>query len=93
MATNSYGFIQKKYRQPNYYQQFFCNYNAIYVTQNGTELMVEAVPHYLCSQRFNARIDSYQILIREPNCRRVLAAGIKSQKRAMELLEKYYAIR
>lgn len=89
MAKNTYGFIQKKYRQPHYYQELFCKYNAVYITENGTELMVEANPHFLCSEYLGADIDHYQILRRDTDCRRVLADNIKTQKRAMELIEKY----
>ena len=89
MAKNIYGFIQKKYRQPTFYKEFFCHYNAVYVLENGTELMVEARPHFLVSEHLGALIDHYQILVREPDCRRVLKSDIKTQKKAMELLEKY----
>ena len=89
MAKNEYGFIQKKYRQPRRYDLIFCNWNALYETKQGKTIMVEAIPHYLCSNKQGAKIDHYLILIQEPTCRRALAHGVKTQKQCMELLENF----
>ena len=88
MAKNSCGFIQKKYTQPVYYKELFGNYNAVYYTKSGKEIMVEACPHHLTSEKFGAKIDHYNILLQEPNCRKQLYRSIIFQKQAMELLEK-----
>ena len=90
MPKNYYGFIMKKYRQPDCYRKMFCNYAGVYHTANGTELYFEAVPHFLCSNHINANIETYQILIQCSDCRKVLAKGFKSQKAAMEEFEKIY---
>ena len=90
MPKNSYGFIMKKYRQPDYYRQIFSNYAGIYHTANGTELHFEAVPHFLCSNPINANIEAYRILVQCHDCRRILANGFKSQKAAMEAFEKLF---
>ena len=91
MAKNEYGFIQKKYRQPRRYELIFCNWNALYETKQGNTIMVEAIPHCLCSNKHGAKIDRYQILLKEPTCRRPLTREVTTQKQAMEILEKYLA--
>lgn len=88
MPNNNCGFIQKKYRQPDYYKNYFCYYNAVYLTPQGNTLMVEARPHFLRTEKIGAPIESYEIIIQRPDHRQVLHSGIKTQKKAMELLEK-----
>lgn len=88
MAKNTYGFIQKKHRQPHYYKELFCNYNAVYIAEDGTEFMVEANPHFLVAERLGAYIDHYTILRQDSDCRKVIASYVKTQKRAMEIVEK-----
>lgn len=90
MARNFYGFIQKKYRQPFDYRNYFNNWCAIYHAKSGKEIMIEARTHFLSRLESNSKkIDHYEILLKEPTCRRTLAYDIKSQKKAVELLEKY----
>ena len=88
MPNNSYGFINKKYRQPHYYRNYFGYYNAVYLTEKDNQLMVEARPHFLRSEKLGAPIESYQILIQRTDHRQVLRTDIKTQKKAMEVLEK-----
>jgi len=83
MATNSYGFILKRYKQPARYEKIFTNWCAIYYTKQGKEIMIEAL-----NRRENAKIDLYEILLREPTCRFPLVHEIRSQKKAIEWLEK-----
>ena len=90
MPNNNYGFIDKKYRQPHCYRNYFGYYNALYLTEKDNELMVEAQPHFLRSERLGAPIESYQILIQRPEGRFVLRSNIKTQKKAMEVLEQLY---
>ena len=87
MPNNNCGFILKKYRQPHFYREIFGFYNAVYITEKDNTVMVEARPHFLCSNKINAPIESYQILIQRPDHRYVLRSGIKTQKKAMEILE------
>ncbi len=89
MAKNQFGFIQKRYKQPIRYREIFLHYNAIYKTVSGKDIMIEARTHFLRSEPIGADIESYDILLQEPDCRRVLRKGIKSQKQAIELLEKF----
>lgn len=86
MAKNTWGFIQKKYRQPDHYDNFFSYCNAIYYAPSGQEYMIEARPSLLCSEKWGADIDHYEIIKREPDCRRTVATDIKTQKKAMEIL-------
>jgi len=89
MATNSYGFILKRYKQPARYEKIFTNWCAIYHTNSGKEIMIEACAHYLSRMENNSKIDHYEILLKEPTCRKPLAYDIKSQKKAVEMLEKF----
>ena len=88
MAKNDYGFVCKRYRQPYKYDLIFSKYNAVYHTKNGREVMIEAVPHFLAMLRPGLDVDHYDVLIREPDCRRVIRSGLKSQKAAIEIIEK-----
>lgn len=88
MAKNNYGFICSRYRQPYMYDLIFSKYNAKYHTKNGREVMIEAVPHFLSILRPGANVDHYDVLIQEPDCRRVIRSGLKSQKAAIEIIEK-----
>ena len=87
MATNSYGFILKRYKQQKKKKKIFTNWCAIYYTKQGKEIMIEARP-YVLNRRENAKIDLYEILLREPTCRVPLVHEIRSQKKAIEWLEK-----
>ena len=89
MAKNNYGFISKRYRQPDTYREIFGHYNAIYFTKSGGKVMVEAETSYLGSKTIGAEITHYEILRQDPDCRRTLNSGIKTQKKAIELIEKY----
>ena len=91
MATNRFGFIQKKYRQPNYERELFCNACAYYIAGNGKRFIVEACPHFLSGEKWGARIDHYEIQRHDEDGRRTLAYDIKSQKRAMEIIERLLA--
>lgn len=94
MAKNRYGFIQKRYIQPSYYRELFGLFNAIYITNGGEEIMVEAQVHPLHSgEMLGAQIDHYDVLLKTPTSRHMLRSGIQSQKQAVEyvqkLIEKY----
>lgn len=87
MAKNQYGFIQKKYRQPDYEREVFCKCRAYYKAGNGKLFMVVACPHFLCAEQWGAIIDHYEILRQGDGCCHQISADIKSQKKAMEILE------
>lgn len=88
MAVNNFGFIQKKYRQPDYEREVFCKCRAYYKAENKKLFMVVACPHFLCGEQWNARIDHYEVLRQDEDCCRMIAADIKTQKRAMEIIER-----
>lgn len=89
MAKNQYGFIQKRYIQPSYYRELFGHFNAIYITNGGEELMIEAqVPLLHSGEILGARIDHYDVLLKTPTSRQVLRSDIKSQKQAVQFVEK-----
>lgn len=87
MAKNTYGFIQKKYRQPNYEREVFCKCRAYYKAGNGKLFMVVAEPHYLIAEKWGAPIDHYDILRQDDDCCRVVRSEIKTQKEAMRIIE------
>lgn len=89
MAKNLCGFIQKRYIQPMYYREIFCYYNAIYYTKSGKEIMIEAHPSFLVGEKIGARIEYYDILMQEPTHRKVMRTRMPSQKKAIELLERF----
>lgn len=91
MAKNSFGFIQKKYRQPDYEREVFCKCRAYYKAGNGKLFMIVACPHFLRSEKWNAPIDHYEILRQDEDCCRVVANDVKSQKKAMEIMERILA--
>lgn len=88
MPKNYYGFIQKKYRQPDYEREVFCCCRAYYKAGNGKLFMVVACPHFLRSEKWGAPIEHYEILRQDEDCCRCIASEIKTQKKAMEILEK-----
>ena len=88
MAKNTFGFIQKKYRQPDYEREVFCNCRAYYKAGNGKLFMVEACPHFLCGEKWGANIDHYEVLRQDEDCCRMIASEIKTQKKAMEIIER-----
>ena len=53
--------------------------------------MVVAEPNYLCSEKWGAHIDHYDILRQDENCCRPIRSEIKSQKAAMEIIERLLA--
>lgn len=87
MAKNVIGFVPKKYRQPDYYKELFCSWNAVYLTDDGREYHVEACPHFLVSEKMGARIDTLYLLVQCPDCRRQLGE-YKTFKACFEALEK-----
>lgn len=89
MAKNLCGFILKRYTQPVYYKEFFCLYNAIYFTKSGKEIMIEACPSIFVGEKLGAGIEYYNILMQEPTHRKMLRSRIPSQKKAVELIEKF----
>lgn len=89
MATNSYGFIQKRYRQPIRYENIFNNWCAIYRTNSGKEIMIEAKTDYWAARQGCAGIEHYDILMRHPTHRSTIIEKIPSQKKAIELIEKF----
>lgn len=88
MAKNTFGFIQKKYRQPDYEREVFCSCRAYYKAGNGKLFMVVAYPHFLCGEKWGANIDHYEVLRQDEDCCRMIAYEIKSQKKAMEIIER-----
>jgi hypothetical protein len=91
MAKNTFGFIQKKYRQPDYEREVFCSCRAYYKAGNGKLFMVVARPHFLCGETWGANIDHYEVLRQDEDCCRMIAYEIKSQKKAMEIIERLLA--
>ena len=87
MATNNFGFIPKKYRQPDYYREVFCYANAIYHAENGKEFIIVAKPHYSVFEKWGARIDHYEVLRQDDDCRRPMSDELKTMKEAMAILE------
>ena len=88
MAKNNYGFIQKKYRQPDYEREVFCKCRAYYRANNGKLFMVEAEPHFLKAEKWGAGIDHYSILRQDEDCCRVIRSDIKTQKETMSVIER-----
>ena len=88
MAKNTFGFIQKKYRQPDYEREVFGSCRAYYKAGNGKLFMVVACPHFLCGEKWGANIDHYEVLRQDEDCCRMIACEIKSQKKAMEIMER-----
>lgn len=88
MATNNFGFIPKKYRQPDYEREVFCRANAFYKAENGKLFIVAAMPHYLCSEKWGARIDHFEILWQDKNCRHMIRSGVKTMKETMAIVER-----
>ena len=91
MAKNTFGFIQKKYRQPDYEREVFCNCRAYYKSGNGKLFIVVACPHFLCGEKWGANIDHYDVLRQDEDCCHMIANEIKSQKKAMEIIERLLA--
>jgi len=88
MAKNTFGFIQKKYRQPYYERRVGGCCRAYYKAGNDKLFMVVACPHFLCGERWEANIDHYEVLRQDEDCCRMIAREIKSQKKAMEIIER-----
>lgn len=89
MATNSYGFIQKRYTQPHHYEERFGYFGAIYHTNKGEVLMIEARPHFMHrGNNLDARIDHYDVLLKTPQSWAMLRHDIKSQKQAVQYVER-----
>lgn len=88
MAKNYYGFIQKKYRQPDYERVVFCKCRAYYKAKNGKLFMVVAEPHFLIAEKWGANIDHYSILRQDKDCCREIRSDIKTQKETMSVIEK-----
>lgn len=88
MAKNTFGFIQKKYRQPDYEREVFGSCRAYYKAGNGKLFMVVACPLFLCGEKWGANIDHYEVLRQDEDCCRMIANEIKSQKKAMEIMER-----
>lgn len=89
-----YGFIPKKYRQPNNYRICFCKYEAVYLkqTENGTEIYYVVAEPKGFTEGIGAPIDHFVILKQYPDCRRpVTFEKLKTMKRTMEVLEKVLA--
>ena len=91
MAKNTFGFIQKKYRQPDYEREVFCSCRAYYKAGNGKLFMVVACPHFLCGEKWGANIDHYEVQRQDEDCCHGIAYEIKSQKKAMEIIERLLA--
>lgn len=91
MATNKFGFIQKKYRQPNYEREVFCECRAYYKAKNGKLFMIVACPNFLIGEKWGSKIEHYEILRQDEDCCECLAHDIKTQKKAMEIIERLLA--
>lgn len=91
MAKNGFGFIQKKYRQPDYEREVFCKCRAYYKAENGKLFMVVAEPHFLCSEKWGAPIDHYDVLRQDEDCCKPIKTEIKTQKEAMSIIERLLA--
>lgn len=91
MAKNTWGFIQKRYRQPDYEREVFCNCRAYYKAGNGKIFFVEARAYFLTGETWGARIDHYDVMRQDETCCRPIRYDIKSQKQAMELIERLLA--
>lgn len=88
MATNDYGFIPKKFIQPNRYELYFLNWNALYRAENGTVFMIEAQVYRYSLNRIGEKIETFDILVQRPDCRFQLQTGIKTFKEAVAIIER-----
>ncbi len=86
MAKNIFGFIQKKYRQPDYEREVFGSAKAYYKAGNGRELIVAACTKKYGSSQWGADIKEYEVCEQRENVH--VLRIVTSQKQAMEELEK-----
>ena len=66
----------------------FCSANAFYKAENGKLFIVAAMPHYLCSEKWGARIDHFEICRQDEKCRHLIRGDVKTMKETMAILER-----
>lgn len=87
MLKNRYGFIPKRYRQPNRYRMIFTDWVAVYnhpVT--GEEYHIELNSYFLN----RAYAQDVSVLIQCKDCRRQIGPRHKTIKDAADALERIF---
>lgn len=85
MATNRFGFIQKKYRQPDYEREVFGSAWAHYKAGNGKVFIVAACTKKYGSSKWGDTIKEYEVC--EQREQVYVLRIVPSQKQAMKELE------
>jgi len=89
MAKNTFGFIQKKYRQPDYEREVFGSAKAYYRAGNGKTFIVAACTKKYGSSKWGDTIKEYEVCEQRENVH--VLRIVPSQKKAMEELEQILA--
>lgn len=89
MAKNVFGFIQKKYRQPDYEREAFGSARAFYKAGNGRLFIIVPCTTKYQGAQWGKDIVEYQVC-EQKECVHVMRI-VPSQKRAMEVLEQLLA--
>ena len=89
MAKNRFGFIQKKYRQPDYEREVFGSAWAHYKAGNGKVFIVAAHTKKFGSSEWGGTIKGYEVC--EQREQVYVLSVVPSQKQAMEELEQLLA--
>jgi len=89
MATNRFGFIQKKYRQPDYEREVFGSATAYYKAGNGKVFIVAACTKKYGSSTWGDPIKEYEVC--EQREQVYVLRIVPSQKQAMKELERLLA--
>ena len=91
MAKNECGFMSARHPKPDYYK-LICNvYNAVYIhPETDVEYMIEGeISNWdKGMMKPNAPIIGYNVLRQDKDCRRQLLPTVKTQKAAVEYLQK-----
>lgn len=87
MLKNRYGFIPKRYRQPERYLKIFSNYVAIYRhPETGEEYHIQLNSYFLN----RAYAEDVSVLIQCKDCRRQIGPRHKTIKDAVAALERIF---
>lgn len=89
MAKNTFGFIQKKYRQPDYEREVFGSAKAYYKADNGKVFIVAACTKKYGSSKWGDTIKEYEVCEQREQVH--VLRIVPSQKQAMEELEQLLA--
>ena len=89
MAKNTFGFIQKKYRQPDYEREVFGSATAYYKAGNGKVFIVAACTKKYGSSTWGDPIKEYEVCEQREQVH--VLRIVPSQKQAMKKLEQLLA--